>query len=63
MNKSTLYVLLAAVLGIAVVLLLVRLVSGAVSVVTSGFNAVLGIVVVVALLAIVAWMLLYAKRH
>ena len=47
----------------ALIVLLIRVVSGAVSVVSSGFNAVLGVVVVLALVIIVVWMFAYAKRH
>ena len=55
--------MIAAALVIAVIVLLIRVVSGAVSVVSSGFNAVLGVVVVLALVIIVVWMFAYAKRH
>ena len=62
-NKKLVYALIAAAVVIAVIVLLIRVVSGAFSVVSSGFNAVLGVVVVLALVIIVVWMFAYAKRH
>ena len=55
-NRKLVYALIAAALVIALIVLLIRVVSGAVSVVSSGFNAVLGVVVVLALVIIVIWM-------
>ena len=63
MSKKTLYVLLAAAVLIALLVLLIRLVSGAVSVVGGAFNAVLGLAVIAALVIIVVWMFAYARRH
>ena len=63
MSKKTLYVLLAAAVLIALLVLLIRLVSGAVSVVGGAFNTVLGLAVIAALVIIVIWMFAYAKRH
>ena len=63
MNKKSLYVILAAAVVIGLLVLLIRIVSGAVCVVSSGFNAVLGLAVVIALVIIVIWMFAYAKRH
>ena len=62
-NKKLVYALIAAAVVIAVIVLLIRVVSGAVSLVSSGFNAVLGVVVVLALVIIVVWMFAYARRH
>ena len=63
MSKKTLYVLLAAAVLIALLVLLIRLVSGAVSVVGGAFNTVLGLAVIAALVIIVVWMFVYARRH
>ena len=54
-------VVLAAVIGVTV--LAVRLVSGAISLVGGLIQAVLGIAVLAALVAIVIWMFNYAKKH
>ena len=62
-SKKLVYALIAAARVIALIVLLIRIVSGAVSVVSSGFNAVLGVVVVLALVIIVVWMFAYARRH
>ncbi len=52
--------IIALALLIAAVVFVVRLIGG---LVTGAFNLVLGIVVVAALVAIVAWMFWYAARH
>ena len=52
---------LAVILALAVVLL--KLVSGAFSLLSGAVNAVLGIAVVIAMVIIVVWMLSYARRH
>ena len=54
--------ILAAILLIGGVILAVRLISGAFALVHGALNTVLGIVVILALLAIVAWMFAYAKK-
>ena len=55
--------ILAAILLIGGVILAVRLISGAFALVHGALNTVLGIVVILALLAIVAWMFAYARTH
>ena len=55
-------ILLLAVLVFAAVLV-IKLLSGAVTIVTGAFNAVLGIGVLLALVLIVLWMFSYAKKH
>ena len=55
-------ILLLAVLALAAVLVM-KLLSGAVTIVTGAFNAVLGIGVLLALVLIVLWMFSYAKKH
>jgi O-antigen ligase len=62
MNKKSLYILLAAAVVIGLLVLLIRIVSGAVSIVSGGFNAVLGLAVIAALVIIVVWMFAYAKK-
>ena len=61
MKKAGIYILGGA-LVIGAVILLIKLISGAMSVVSGLFNTVLGIVVILALIAIVVWMFSYAKR-
>ena len=62
MKKLTKLVIgiIALALVIATVVFVVRLVGG---LITGAFNLVLGIVVVVALVAIVAWMFWYAAKN
>lgn len=55
--------ILAALLLIGGVILAIRLISGAFALVHGALNTVLGIVVILALLAIVAWMFAYARKH
>ena len=55
--------ILAAILLIGGVILAVRLISGAFALVHGALNTVLGIVVILALLAIVAWMFAYARKN
>ena len=55
--------ILAAILLIGGVILAVRLISGAFALVHGALNTVLGIVVILAQLAIVAWMFAYARKH
>lgn len=54
--------ILAAILFIGGVILAVRLISGAFALVHGALNTILGIVLILALLAIVAWMFSYAKK-
>ena len=54
--------LLALVLIVCGVILAVKLISGALSLVGGLFNSVLGILVILALVAIVIWMFQYAKK-
>lgn len=62
MKKIVAVVVAVAVLGLAIagVSFVVRLVSGLVS---GAFNLVLGALVIIALIAIVAWMFWYAGKH
>ena len=43
--------------------LIIKLISGAVLVITGAFNAVLGLIVIAALIVIVVWMFSYAKKN
>lgn len=61
--KKLVYAILAAAVAIALVVLLVKIVSGAFGLLSGAVNAVLGIAVVAALVVIVIWMFAYAKRR
>lgn len=61
-SKKLVYAILAAAVAIALVVLLVKIVSGAFGLLSGAVNAVLGIAVVAALVVIVIWMFAYAKR-
>ena len=56
-------VLLVGLLAIVVVVLVAKLIAGAASIFTGAFNAILGLVVIIALVIIVVWMFGYAKKH
>ena len=62
-SKKLVYAILTAAVAIALVVLLVKIVSGAFGLLSGAVNAVLGIVVVAALVLIVLWMFGYAKRR
>lgn len=62
-SKKLVYAILAAAVAIALVVLLVKIVSGAFGLLSGAVNAVLGIAVVAALVIIVIWMFAYAKRR
>ncbi len=62
MNKKTIYAILTAIVALALVVLLIRVVSGAFSLLSGAVNAVLGVAVVLALVIIVIWMFRYAGR-
>ena len=62
-SKKLVYAILAAAVAIALVVLLVKIVSGAFGLLSGAVNAVLGIAVVAALVVIVVWMFAYARRH
>ena len=61
-GKSLVLTLLAAAVVLGIIVLAIRLVGGAFSLLGGAVNAVLGIVVLLVLAAIVIWMLSYAKR-
>ena len=62
-SKKLVYAILAAAVAIALVVLLVKIVSGAFGLLSGAVNAVLGIAVVAALVVIVIWMFRYASKH
>ena len=62
-SKKLVYAILAAAVAIALVVLLVKIVSGAFGLLSGAVTAVLGIAVVAALVVIVIWMFAYAKRR
>ena len=63
MNKSKLIrIVIALAVVIGVLVLATKLISGAISIVSGAFNAVLGIIVIFALVVIVVWMFLYAAK-
>ena len=61
-GKSLVLTLLAAAVVLGIIVLAIRLVGGAFSLLSGAVNAVLGIVILLVLAAIVIWMLSYAKR-
>ena len=62
MKKYSLYILIGLVV-IGIIVLACKLIGGAASLVSGAFNAVLGIIVIVALIVIVIWMFAYANRN
>ena len=50
-------------LAILAVVLVTKLIAGAASIITGAFNAILGLVVIIALVIIVVWMFSYAKKY
>ena len=62
MDKKVIFATLGVAVLIAVIVLLVKVVGGAVTILSGGLNTVLGVVVLVALVVIVVWMFLYAKK-
>ena len=63
MNKKLIYAILLAAVAVALVGLLIKVVSGALTLMGSAVNAALGIAVLVALVIIVVWMFLYARKR
>lgn len=62
MGKYILYAFVAAVV-IGAIVLVVKLVSGAITLIGGLFNVILGVVVVLAVAALVIWMFRYAAKH
>ena len=62
MDKKVIFAILGAAVLIAVIVLRVRVVGGAVTILSGGLNTVLGVVVRVALVVIVVWMCLFENK-
>ena len=56
-------VILVCLLAVFAVILVEKLIAGAASIITGAFNAILGLVVIIALVIIVVWMFSYARKH
>ena len=62
-NGKVIMGIVAAILIIGGIVLLIKLISGAFGLLGGFLNTVLGIALIIALIAIVAWMFWYAKKH
>ena len=63
MNKNKIIsIVIALAVAVGVLVLAAKLISSAISIVSGAFNAVLGIIVIFALVVIVVWMFLYAAK-
>ena len=63
MNKNKIIsIVIALAVAVGVLVLAAKLISGAISIVSRAFNAVLGIIVIFALVVIVVWMFLYPAK-
>lgn len=62
-TKKICSLILALVLVIGGIVLAVKLISGALALAHGVLNTVLGVLVILALLAIVAWMFSYARKN
>lgn len=63
MNKRLFAVIIPAILILVVGFIAVKIVSGAIHLLSGALNAVLGIAVIIALIVIVIWMFAYAKKN
>lgn len=61
--KKILPVIFIGLLAILAVVFVAKLISGAASIITGAFNAILGLVVIIALVIIVVWMFSYARKN
>ena len=62
MGKYILYALAAAAV-IGAIVLVVKLIGGAITIISGLFNVILGVLVILAVAALVIWMFKYAARH
>ena len=62
-NKKLIYAALAALVAIALIVLLIKVVSGAFTLLSGAVNTVIGVMVILALVVIVIWMFRYASKH
>lgn len=64
MKKSEIAIsVIAAFLAIAAVVIIIKLIKGAFALAGGLLNTILGIIIVIALVAIVIWMLSYASKN
>ena len=63
MNKKSIAAVCGAAVFILLIVLLVKIIRGALAIAGGLLNTVLGIAIVLAMLGIVVWMLSYAKKH
>ena len=62
-SKKIVYAALAALIAIALIVLLIKIVSGAFTLLNGTFNTIIGLIVIIALVVIVIWMFRYASNH
>ena len=62
MSKYIVYALVTAA-GVAAIVLVVKIISGAITLISGLFNVILGVIVVLAVIALVVWMFRYAAKH
>ena len=62
-SKKIVYAALAALVAIALIVLLIKVVSGAFTLLNGTFNTIIGLIVIIALVVIVIWMFRYASKH
>ena len=62
-SKKIVYAALAALIAIALIVLLIKVVSGAFTLLNGTFNTIIGLIVIIALVVIVIWMFRYASKH
>ena len=48
---------------VAAIVLVVKIISGAITLISGLFNVILGVIVVLAVIALVVWMFRYAAKH
>ena len=61
--KSKIILIIGAILVLLLGYLVIRIISGIFSFASGSLNAILGIIVLLALLLIIGWMFYYAKHH
>ena len=63
MKKSNITALIVGIVLIAAIILIIKILSGTVSLLGGALDAILGFVIIVGLVIIVAWMFIYAKKN
>ena len=61
-NKKVFDALVTAAV-VAAIVLVVKIISGAITLISGLFNVILGVIVVLAVIALVIWMFRYAAKH